>query len=866
MNCSDIRQKFLTFFQDKEHNLVSSSPLVPDNDPTLLFTNAGMVQFKDTFLGEEQRPYQRATSSQKCVRAGGKHNDLENVGHTARHHTFFEMLGNFSFGDYFKREAIQYAWDFLTKELGLPEEKLWITVYKDDPEAADIWLKEMKVSADRFSYCDEKDNFWSMGDVGPCGPCSEIFYDHGESIPGGPPGSPEEDGDRYVEIWNLVFMQFNRDAEGQLTQLPKPSVDTGMGLERIAAVLQNVHSNYDIDIFQHLIKSAATYTHTDVLSHNSLKVIADHIRSCSFLICEGILPSNEGRGYVLRRIIRRAIRHGILLGQKDPFFSRIVSALVDTMGDAYPELKEQQAHIEATLLKEEQQFSQTLSQGLTMLDGSIESLQNHTLPGNLLFKLYDTYGFPIDLIKDIAKDKKLELDMNGFEREMEQQRSRARSANQFKLEQTTQLPEGFSQNSTFVGYQRTSNVSKVDAIIVDGQQQDSLSEGQEACIVLSETPFYAESGGQIGDSGTIETEQFKFVVEDTQKKSDTILHIGQLESGTLNAGEQVNAQVDEVRRHKIILNHSATHILHAALRQVLGAQVVQKGSLVHPDYLRFDFSHDKPITQCELQTIEDLVNHQILNNIPANTDEMSLEDAKQSGALGLFEDKYGDTVRVLSIGEFSKELCGGTHVQNSGDIGLFKITSESGIASGIRRVEAITGHTARHYLIHQANQLNVASGLLKTDANNLVTKLEQLLQSHKSLEKELEQLKSQNALSSIDNVLKQVEIIDDVQVLATEVESADIKTLRDMADKMKHKLSNGIVLLATQQDNKIQCIASISKTLTKQYHAGKLMQFFTQQIDGKGGGRADMAQGGGNNATHLPEALKSVVGWVRENS
>jgi len=857
---ADLRKLFLDFFASKGHEVVASSPLVPANDPTLLFTNAGMVQFKETFLGQETRKYTRAVTTQRCVRAGGKHNDLENVGYTARHHTFFEMLGNFSFGDYFKREAIQYAWEFLTETLALPPEKLWITVFEEDDEAADIWLKELGVSADRFSRIGAKDNFWSMGDTGPCGPCSEIFYDHGEDIAGGPPGTPEEDGDRYIEIWNLVFMQFDRSADGTLTPLPKPSVDTGMGLERLAAVLQNVHNNYEIDLFQHLIEAIQALSGTEDSSNFSLRVIADHIRSCSFMIADGVHPSNEGRGYVLRRIIRRAIRHGHKLGLKESFFHKLVQPLVNEMGDAFPELKQAQALVEKALLQEENRFADTLDNGLRILDQAIEDMGDKEIPGETVFLLYDTYGFPIDLTADIARERGLTIDIAGFERAMEAQRTRARSASQFAGGLSEQI--AIDGETAFCGYSQTQETGTITAIIADGEHVDQLEAGQEGVLVLDHTPFYAESGGQVGDHGEITSDNASFTVSDTRKQGKAFTHIGRCEHGQFHVGQSVTAQIDESNRQATALNHSATHLLHAALRNVLGDHVMQKGSLVDPQRLRFDFSHFEPVTPDQLHDIERMVNQQIRLNHPVDTKLMAIEEAKKSGAMALFGEKYDDEVRVLSMGDFSIELCGGTHVQHTGDIGLLKITAEAGIASGVRRIEAVTGDKALDYIDTTQLTLNQVSDLLKAKPDNVQDKAALLVQRSRELEKELESLKAKLASSAGDDLANSVQEVNGIKVLASSLEGADGKALRDAVDQLKNKLGTAAIVLTAVKDEKITIIAGVTKDITDKIRAGDLVGHVASQVGGKGGGRPDMAQGGGNEPQNLAAALASVTDWV----
>lgn len=848
-NYNFLRQKFLDFFRDKGHSIVPSSPLIPHNDATLLFTNAGMVQFKDVFLGLDKRPYTRATTSQRCVRAGGKHNDLENVGYTARHHTFFEMLGNFSFGDYFKREAIQYAWEFLTQVLGLPPEKLWITVFKDDDEAADIWLKEIGINPTRFSRCGEADNFWSMGDTGPCGPCSEIFYDHGPNIAGGPPGSPDADGDRYVEIWNLVFMQYDRSPDGQLTKLPHPSVDTGMGLERLASVMQGVHNNYDTDLFQNLIHAIAELAKMKDRSHTSLKVIADHIRSSAFLITDGIIPSNEGRGYVLRRIIRRAIRHGHQLGLNEPFFYRLVKPLADQMQSAYPELANEQAHIEATLLQEEEQFAKTLDQGLKILEQDIATLSNKTIPGATLFRLYDTFGFPIDLTADIARERGLEIDLAGFEQEMDKQRQQSQSASTFSSSLLYAVPP--DAKTEFTGYEDLEHpASVVTAIFAGNQPAHSLEIGQTGTVILDRSPFYAESGGQIGDKGMLYWQNGEFEVEDTRQIGQAYLHYGRLRTGSLQLNAIVHAQVDAGRRAATRLNHSATHLLHAALRQILGTHVTQKGSLVEPERLRFDFTHSKPLTPDQITIIERLVNQTIRDNLPVNTEIMSIEEALKSSALALFGEKYGDEVRVLKMGNFSTELCGGTHVNRTGDIGVFKITSESGVAAGIRRIEGVTGETA---LLWLENQIQTAQ-----------EKSAQLAEQTTQLEKQLEQYKMKAASSDSNQLAAQAVDIKGISVLITTLPNTEIKILRHLLDGLKQKLPSAIIVLASISDGRAQLVTGVTPDCVTRVSAVNIAQHIAEQIGGKGGGRPDMAQAGGTNPDALPAALKTTFEWIQK--
>ncbi len=863
MTSNELRQAFLDFFAGHGHEIVASSPLVPGNDPTLLFTNAGMVQFKDVFLGDDKRSYSTAATSQRCVRAGGKHNDLENVGYTARHHTFFEMLGNFSFGDYFKREAIRYAWDFLTETLALPEDRLWVTVFEDDDEAADIWLNEMKVDPARFARMGEKDNFWAMGDTGPCGPCSEIFYDHGPDVAGGPPGSPDEDGDRYVEVWNLVFMQFDRAADGTLTPLPAPSVDTGMGLERIAAVMQGVHSNYQIDLFANLIEAAAGVLGVRNDGQSSLNVIADHIRACAFLITDGVLPGNEGRGYVLRRIIRRAIRHGKKLGMDAAFFHKLVAPLAKEMGEAYPELVKAQAHVEKVLAKEEARFAETLDQGMEILEAAIADLGGKKkLPGDVVFKLYDTYGFPVDLTADIARERELSVDEKGFEAAMEGQRERARAAHKFSATGGDGLKT--DAKTEFLGYAGTEGASEIVALFKDGKPVDALGDGDEGAVVLASTPFYAESGGQIGDTGILVADGKLFRVDDTQKSGDANVHVGALEHGTINVGDTLEAIVDAERRQAIRLNHTATHLMHAALREVLGDHVTQKGSLVAPDRLRFDFSHYEPVTPEQLQTIEDLVNREIRRNIPAETDHMTYDDAIASGAMALFGEKYGDKVRVLRLGDFSVELCGGTHVDRTGDIGVFKITHEGGIASGVRRIEAVTGEGAMAWIDANQRSLGDLAGMLRSTPDQAAAKVEQLLKRTKDLEKELAAAKQALVTGQATDHAAAVEEVAGLKVLAARMDGADARTLRDAVDRFKDKLQNGVVVLGSVDDGKVRLAAGVTKNNTDRIRAGDLIKPVAEQVGGKGGGRPDFAQAGGTDPSKLDQALKSVVGWVAE--
>ncbi|MCE6981513.1 alanine--tRNA ligase [Pseudomonas frederiksbergensis] len=871
MKSAEIREAFLRFFEEQGHTRVASSSLIPGNDPTLLFTNAGMNQFKDCFLGQEKRAYTRAVSSQKCVRAGGKHNDLENVGYTARHHTFFEMLGNFSFGDYFKRDAITYAWNFLTSEkwLNLPKEKLWVTVYASDDEAYDIWTKDIGVPAERMVRIGDNkgapyasDNFWTMGDTGPCGPCTEIFYDHGADIWGGPPGSPEEDGDRYIEIWNNVFMQFNRTADGVLHPLPAPSVDTGMGLERISAVLQHVHSNYEIDLFQSLLIASAKAIGCTNDAQASLKVVADHIRSCGFLIADGVLPSNEGRGYVLRRIIRRACRHGNKLGAKGSFFYQIVAALVAEMGEAFPELKSQQAHIERVLKAEEEQFAKTLEQGLKILEQDLAELKGDVVPGDVVFKLYDTYGFPMDLTGDIARERSLTIDEAGFEREMEAQRVRARSASSFGMDYNSLVKVDVA--TEFTGYTAHSGSAKIVALYKDGQSVDVLSEGEEGVVVLNQTPFYAESGGQIGDCGFLQAGAARFDVRDTTKTGGAFLHHGVLDSGSLIVGAPVETHVDAEVRHATSLNHSATHLLHAALRQVLGEHVQQKGSLVDSQRLRFDFSHFEAIKPEQLKALEDIVNAEIRKNSEVETEETDIETAKQKGAMALFGEKYGDSVRVLSMGDFSVELCGGIHATRTGDIGLLKIISEGGVASGVRRIEAVTGAAALAYLNAAEEQLKEAANLVKGSRDNLIDKLSAVLERNRLLEKQLEQLQAKAASAAGDDLSASALDVKGVKVLAVRLDGQDGKALLALVDQLKNKLGRAVILLGSVHEEKVVLVAGVTKDLTGQLKAGDLMKQAAAAVGGKGGGRPDMAQGGGIDAGALDAALALTVPFVEQ--
>ena len=873
MKIAAIRQAFLTYYQQLGHQIVPSSSLVPGNDATLLFTNAGMVQFKDVFLGDDERPYTRAVSSQRCVRAGGKHNDLENVGYTARHHTFFEMLGNFSFGDYFKEDAIKYAWNFLTVELGLPKEKLWVTVHHSDTEAERIWFEEIGINQQRFSRLDE-DNFWSMGDTGPCGPCSEIFYDHGEDIWGGPPGTPEEDGDRYIEIWNMVFMQYNRDASGTMTPLPKQSIDTGMGLERIAAILQNVHSNYEIDLFQHLLKATALVVGTEDMESKSLRVIADHIRSVSFLILDGVTPSNEGRGYVLRRIMRRAIRHGNKLGAQGSFFNQLVAPLVAEMGEAYPDLRAAQANIEKVIVKEEHQFVKTLDQGMRILEQDLAHLTGDTIPGDTIFKLYDTFGFPVDLTADIARERHLEMDIAGFEKAMEQQRLRARSASSFAVDYSHKLD--LAGQTDFQGYDHLTHTGTVLALIVDGEPSHKVSQLGDLQLVLDSTSFYAESGGQTGDQGIIEWLGGSIQVTDTLKQGQHFVHHGQLLNGELSVGDEVETFVDGRFRADSAKNHSATHLLHEAMRRVLGDHVTQKGSLVNPDRLRFDFSHSEPVSAEQLAVIEAMVNQEIRDNTAVAAETMAIDDAKAAGAMALFGEKYGDQVRVITMGSmahieaedaeqvFSLELCGGTHVERTGDIGAFIITSESGVAAGVRRVEALTGAAASQWLADTGRTLAAVSGLVRAGRDQVTDKIQALIDKNRHLERELDQLKAKMAASQGADLVAQAQTINGVKVIISLLEGVEPKSLRDAMDQLRNKLGSGIVMLAVSQDDKASIVAGVTQDLTDKIKAGDLIRHTASSMSGKGGGRADMAQGGGQ-ADQLTQALESAQAWL-ENS
>ncbi|QUX92979.1 alanine--tRNA ligase [Marinomonas sp. A3A] len=870
MKSSELRQSFLSYFESKQHQIVESSSLVPGNDPTLLFTNAGMVQFKDVFLGEDLRPYSRATTSQRCVRAGGKHNDLENVGYTARHHTFFEMLGNFSFGDYFKKDAIHYAWEFLTVVLKLPTEKLLVTVYADDDEAFDIWNKDIGLPAEKIIRIGDNkggryqsDNFWAMGDTGPCGPCSEVFYDHGEHIWGGPPGSPEEDGDRFIEIWNVVFMQFNRSADGTMAPLPKPSVDTGMGLERIAAILQGVHSNYEIDLFQNLIKAAAQVVGTQDLSAQSLRVIADHIRSCSFMIVDGVIPSNEGRGYVLRRIIRRAIRHGNKLGQKGVFFHKLVEALDVEMGDAYPELTKLKERVASILLKEEEQFAKTLDQGMKILEEAISELGDEKIiPGETVFKLYDTYGFPADLTNDVARENDLEIDEAGFEVAMDAQRARARSASNFSMDMSSGVK--LDSVTEFTGYENLNATCEVEMILVDGEFVETIEAGQVAAVILKSTPFYAESGGQVGDQGWLRGPG-AFKVSSTTKQAKAHLHYGELKEGRLAVGDQVTGEVDRTLRMATTLNHSATHLMHEALRRILGDHVSQKGSLVNPERLRFDFSHFEGVTATEIEQIEDMVNEQIRLNRPVETDIMDVESAKAKGAMALFGEKYDSEVRVLTMGaDYSIELCGGTHVSRTGDIGFFKIITESGIAAGVRRIEAVTGKVAIDTTRQTESVLDGIASLVKGNKDSVLDKVVALNDQARSLQKELDVLKGKMAALAGADLASQAVDINGGKLLVAQVEVEDPKALRDLLDELKSKLESAVILLAAVNDGKVSLIAGVTKELTKNVKAGDLIKMIAPYVDGKGGGRPDMAQAGGNNPDGLSAALELVPGWVAE--
>ncbi|MFZ7325335.1 alanine--tRNA ligase [Avibacterium avium] len=866
---AEIRKSFLDFFHSKGHQVVPSSSLVPENDPTLLFTNAGMNQFKDVFLGLDKRSYSRATTAQRCVRAGGKHNDLENVGYTARHHTFFEMLGNFSFGDYFKQDAIHFAWEYLTSDawLGLPKEKLWVTVYETDDEAYDIWHKQIGVPAERIIRIGDNkgapyasDNFWQMGDTGPCGPCTEIFYDHGDHIWGGPPGSPEEDGDRYIEIWNIVFMQFNRQADGTMEKLPKPSVDTGMGLERITAVLQHVNSNYDIDIFKVLIAKAAELTGEKDLGNKSLRVIADHIRSCAYLIADGVLPSNEGRGYVLRRIIRRAVRHGHLLGAKEAFFYKLVPTLAEVMAEAGQEIKENQAHIEKILRLEEEQFARTLERGLALLDDALSQVKDGVLSGEVAFKLYDTFGFPLDLTADVCRERGITIDEAGFEREMEAQRQRAQSASQFGMDYNNVIRVDGS--TEFEGYSESKSRAKITALFYEGKPVEQISAGQNAVVILENTPFYAESGGQVGDTGRLEGQDFLFNVTDTQKYGQVFGHIGALAEGTLSVGQSVNAVVDVARRKQISLNHSATHLLHAALRQVLGKHVAQKGSLVSDNLLRFDFAQPEAISKEQLFEVEKLVNQQVRANHPIQTEIMDLDAAKAKGAMALFGEKYAEQVRVLTMGDFSIELCGGIHAQYTGEIGLFKIISESAVAAGIRRIEAVTGERAINWLHQQLEVLNQSADLLKSDVSSLTDKIQQLQDKAKKAEKELQQLKEKAAMQAGSDIAKSAVKINGVSVVLQQLDGMDTKSLRVMVDDLKNQLGSAVIAFVSVLEGKVSLVVGVTADLTAKVKAGELVNIMAQQVGGKGGGRPDMAMAGGSQPENVKEALSACSDWL----
>jgi alanyl-tRNA synthetase len=861
MTTSEIRASFLEFFRKNGHKVLPSSSLVPANDPTLLFTNAGMVQFKDSFLGKDVRDYSRAATAQRCVRAGGKHNDLENVGYTARHHTFFEMMGNFSFGDYFKREAIHFAWNFITGTLEIPKDRLWVTVYTEDDEAERIWVEEIGIDPTRCTRMGEKTNFWAMGDTGPCGPCSEVFYDHGAEIPGGPPGTPDEDGDRYVEIWNLVFMQYDRASDGVLVPLPKPSVDTGMGLERVAAVMQGVHSNYDIDLFKSLIRAAAEITGTADLESSSLRVIADHIRACTFLILDGVVPSNEGRGYVLRRIIRRAIRHGYKLGQTQPFFHKLVSSLVREMGSYYAELVSGEARATQILAQEETRFAETLATGMALLDAEAAKLTSSVIPGETVFRLYDTYGFPADLTADVARERGLTIDQAGFDVAMEAQRVRARAASKFGAELRDSIK--LSGKTDFSGYERLAEGAQVTALIFDGEIVDVLRPGQEGQVILDHTPFYAESGGQIGDTGILKGAGARFSVRDTQKIGASFSHLGVLESGELHVGDAVTAQVDGERRKAIALNHSATHLLHAALRKILGTHVQQKGSLVAADRLRFDFSHTQALSQDELRRIEDLVNTAIRENEPVETRVMALDEAVAAGAMSLFGEKYDSDVRVLSIGDFSMELCGGTHVQRAGDIGLFKITGESGVAAGIRRVEALTGRAAYEWVVHTDQVLRDVAAMLRGSREDVDEKVRELVERSRRLEKEVQQLKSKLASGHGADLSSQAKDVGGVKVLAVQIDGADVRSLRDATDQLKSKLGSSVIVLASVLEGKVVLVAGVSDDLVARIKAGEIAGLVAAKVGGRGGGRADFAQAGGTQPENLGAALAGVESLVR---
>jgi alanyl-tRNA synthetase len=859
---AELRQAFLDYFGERGHQIVPSSPLVPASDPTLLFTNAGMVQFKDVFLGRERRSYKRAASAQRCVRAGGKHNDLENVGYTARHHTFFEMLGNFSFGDYFKHEAIHYAWEFLTRVMELSPERLWVTVFEGDDEATDVWLRELGVDAQHFRRIAGSDNFWSMGETGPCGPCSEIFYDHGPEVAGGPPGSPDSEGDRYVEIWNLVFMQYDRGESGELRPLPRPSVDTGMGLERLAAVMQGAHSNYDIDLFRNLIGAVAGLAGTQNRDNNSLRVIADHIRSSAFLILDGVTPSNEGRGYVLRRIIRRAVRHGYKLGINEPFFYKLTAPLEQEMGDAYPELVRAREQVERVLRREEERFAETLDQGMRVLEQELSTLRGIEIPGHAVFRLYDTYGFPVDLTGDIARERGLSLDMTGFEQAMEEQRARARAASQFT---TRQDVAGKLEGETeFIGYEHLRGTARVQGLLRAGESVERLVAGDEGVVVLDRTPFYAEAGGQVGDQGTLEAHGMLFLVRDAQKQGRVHAHIGILREGVIEVGDEISAIVDAPTRQATVLNHSATHLLHSALRRVLGEHVTQKGSLVAPDRLRFDFSHYEPLTHEQLIAVEQLVNKQIRENHPARTELMALEDALEAGAMALFGEKYDAEVRVLRLGAFSTELCGGTHVRSGGDIGLFKIVAETGIASGVRRIEAVTGKRAVEWVEQNERVLERIASLMKGGREGVDTRVQQLVERTRRLEKEVERLQAKLASAAGSDLAARAVSIEGVQVLAERLDGADVAALRQTVDQLKSKLDSAVIVLASVGSGKVSLVAGVTADLTDRLKAGELMRGLAERVGGRGGGRPDMAQGGGNQPELVPQALQSVALWVRD--
>jgi len=863
MSSAEIRSAFLEYFKSQGHEIITSSPLIPGNDATLLFTNAGMVQFKDVFLGSDKRNYSRATTSQRCVRAGGKHNDLDNVGYTARHHTFFEMLGNFSFGDYFKQDAIRFAWTFLTETLGIPQERLWVTVHHSDSEAEKIWKEEIGVDPERFSKLDE-DNFWAMGDTGPCGPCTEIFFDHGPEVWGGPPGSPEEDGDRYIEIWNVVFMQYNRSADGEMTPLERPSIDTGMGLERIAAVMQGVHSNYEIDLFQNLLKAAAETIGVEDLSSKSLRVIADHIRSCSFLIVDGVTPSNEGRGYVLRRIMRRAIRHGNKLGATGAFFHKLVAPLVAEMGEAYPELAKMQEQVERVIAKEEEQFARTLDKGMALLNEAIAQLSDKVIPGETVFKLYDTYGFPVDLTADVAREQELTIDMDGFEAAMAEQRERARASGSFNVDYNDSIK--LDGETEFSGYEYLEDRVEVAALISEGESVQQLSAGQNGVVVLKRTPFYAESGGQVGDSGKLSWDKGQFAVADCTKEGRNHLHTGTVTEGVIEVGATLVAEVDKAKRQGAALNHSATHLLHEALRRILGEHVQQKGSLVNAERLRFDFSHFEAVSSDELVAIERMVNDEIRKNSAVTTEIMALEEAKAKGAAALFGEKYDDMVRVLDMGEgFSTELCGGTHAKRTGDIGLMKIISESGIASGVRRIEAVTGEAALQWFSQSESLLSELGGMVKAGRDSLVDKYKALNDRNRSLEKEIERLNAKLASAQSGELLSAAVDINGVKLLATKIDGADAKSLRDMLDELKNKLGSGVVVLGAADGDKVSLVAGVTKDLTDRVKAGDLIRNLAAQVGGKGGGRPDMAQGGGTDAAALPAAIASVEGLVRSS-